>query len=453
MPRSASDEMIADAVNKVVEEEFDVYPQPGPQELLLECPYKEILFGGARGGGKSFATMLYCYKHAKENGKDAKILFLRRSYKELEDFMEKCQDFFPQLGWTWKAGITTWISPEGTLLKLRHLERDEDAMAYQGHGYTLVIIEEAGNFKSREPIRKLKGAMRSGSGVRSVMIMTANPGGPGHEWLKERFVDPAPPYTPIEDEHGSIRIFIPSKLSDNRILMDNDPDYVKNLYDSGPKRIVDAWLHGEWDITDPGNIFKYENWRYYDTPPTYGKIWQSWDTAFKKTDKSDRSAYITGMTTPHGIYILDAWAGKVEFPELKKIAYRKGISFRPYIAYIEDKASGQSLAQELKRPLAEFNTSYRLPVMAVKVDGDKLARAWASAPPVEQGLIFLPRKAPWLEDFRRELESFPNGSYDDWVDAFSQGVTRQKIFLSKGSEPNQEQKRAQKKALGSIFVR
>ena len=105
----------------------------------------------------------------------------------------------------------------------------------------------------------------------------------------------------------------------------------------------------------------------------------------------------------------------MEFPELKRVLASLAEQWKPNAILIEDKASGQSLIQELK-------LSTTLPLIPVKVDSDKQTRAQAVTPLMEAGKVFLPQSAPWLSDFVEEMASFPNGAHDDVVDATTQAL-------------------------------
>jgi hypothetical protein len=137
--------------------------------------------------------------------------------------------------------------PNGARLTFAYLERDADADQYQGHGYTRVYVEEAGTFPSPAPIMKLMATLRSGAGVPCRIRLTGNPGGPGHQWLKARYIDPAPRgWEVIRDpETGLERVYIPSRVSDNRHL---GPEYVAQLRQVGPPELVRAWLEGDWSV-------------------------------------------------------------------------------------------------------------------------------------------------------------------------------------------------------------
>ena len=164
-----------------------------------------------------------------------------------------------------------------------------------------------------------------------------------------------------------------------------------------------------------GAIFKRDWWRYYREAPKFNRIVQSWDTAFKAGHDNDFSVCTTWGEVATGWYLLDRWKRRVEFPSLKAMAATLGEQFHPNVVLVEDKASGQSLIQELKRDT-------RLPILAIKVDSDKVSRAYAVTPSIETGRVFLPESAPWLVDYLDSMAAFPNAAYDDDVDSTTQAL-------------------------------
>lgn len=227
-------------------------PQPGPQKALVTCPVFETFFGGARGGGKTDAMIGGDWPiHAQRYGIHAKGVFFRREMPQLEAAIERSKELYYKLGATWNEQKKIWRFPNGAMLKFRPLERDGDAEKYQGHDYTRVYFEELTNYPSPAPVMKIKATVRSGAGVPCCFRATGNPGGPGHNWVKERYIDPDPNgFRVITDEYGLKRVFIPAKLSDNRILVNRDPDYENRLKQSGSEQLVRAWLDGDWNIVD-----------------------------------------------------------------------------------------------------------------------------------------------------------------------------------------------------------
>lgn len=235
-------------------EQITIAPQPGPQYMLLTCPANEIFFGGARGGGKTYGFALDWIRHDYEFGRAARGIFFRRSYPELEDAIEKFTEMLTPLGAKWLEQKKTFIMPSGATLKMRYLDKDSDAANYQGHAYNWMAFDEAEHWPSRAPIQKIKATLRSAvKGMKLRFLIAANPGGPGHNWLKARYIDPAPPLTPHKDPvTKEWLVYIPSKVTDNILLMANDPGYVDRLRDVGAEWLVQAWLHGNWDIVAGG---------------------------------------------------------------------------------------------------------------------------------------------------------------------------------------------------------
>ncbi len=166
-----------------------------------------------------------------------------------------------------------------------------------------------------------------------------------------------------------------------------------------------------------GEIFKREFWPYYKQCSPYKMIVQSIDTAFKTKKENDFSVIHTYGLTDTKFQLIDRWKAKVEFPDLKRAVIAKAAEFAPNEILIEDKASGQSLIQELRR-------GTNLPIIAIKVDTDKISRAHASIGSIEAGRLELPESAPWLLDYIDTLAVFPNGVHDDDVDATTQFLSR-----------------------------
>lgn len=237
-------------------------PQPGPQEALIACPVFEVFFGGARGGGKTEASLGDWLHHSEMYRESAIGLFVRRKLTELTEVIARSKQLFIPLGGKYNEQKKEWLMASGARLRFAYLERDSDAEAYQGHSYTRLYLEEVCNFPSPAPVNKLRATLRSGAGVPVGMRLTGNPGGPGHNWVKARYIDPNPNGWEVIREDTEIelwgkkeivtldRVFIPSKVSDNQLMLKNDPTYVLRLKQSGSEALVRAWLEGDWSIID-----------------------------------------------------------------------------------------------------------------------------------------------------------------------------------------------------------
>ena len=399
-------------------------PQPGRQTALLTCPIEDILYGGARGGGKTDGFLGKWAMRSEIFGGQCKGLFIRRSMPELDEVIGRSQEIYQPLGAIWKAQKSTWIMPNGAMLRLRSLERDADAGKYQGHSYTDVYVDEGGNFPCPKPIDKLNATLRNPHGIPASFNISANPGGAGHEWIKKRYIDPNPlGMTPIIDESsGAQRIYIPSRLQDNPLLMRGDPKYIDRLKKSGEPWLVQAWLAGDWNATPEGGLIK-GHWfqRYTVHPSEFLRVIQSWDTAYKPEQINDPSVCTTWGETRQGWYLLDVFRDWLEYPQLKRTAASLYQAWRPQAVLIEDKGSGQSLIQELKQGVDMHSSKVRIPVIPIDPKGvNKVDRLIAVSSLFEAGMVYLPEMAPWLVDYEIELTIFPLAPHDDQVDSTSQ---------------------------------
>lgn len=223
-------------------------PQSGPQRQLIKCPVFEIFFGGARGGGKTDGMLGDWIAHSNRYGADAIGLMVRRTREELSETIERARAIYTPLGFKFVDNVVK--APNKARLRFAYLERDADAEAYQGHSYSRVYVEEIGNFPSPAPVMKLMATLRSGAGVRVGFRATGNPGGPGHQWVKARYIDPAPLGWDIitDAKSGLRRVYIPSRLSDNQKLIASDPGYINRLRIAGNETLVRAWLEGDWSV-------------------------------------------------------------------------------------------------------------------------------------------------------------------------------------------------------------
>jgi hypothetical protein len=273
-------------------------PQPGPQTELIRCPVQEIFYGGARGGGKTEGSIGDWLEHSSSYGQQATGVFFRRKFKQLEEVVARSKQLFPLIGAKYNEQKAEWLMPGGARLKFRYIERDSDAQEYQGHNYTRVYIEEVTNFPTPAPINLLRGTLRSAAGVPVGMRLTGNPGGPGHHWVKARYITPDPRGWKIikEDFEGLLgekltmeRVFIPSKISDNALLYKNDPFYVARLRQAGSEALVKAWLTGNWDLVDGAffdcweeekHVLRTRDW--LPRIPKYALKFRSYDHGYAK---------------------------------------------------------------------------------------------------------------------------------------------------------------------------
>jgi terminase large subunit-like protein len=246
---------------RVVEQRTAWAPQPGPQTEAIQCDWcDELFYGGAAGGGKSDFLLGDFLQDVPRYGPHWQGVLFRRTYNELEDLLRRAREIYPTSGAVWHEQAKTWSWPNGASLRMRYIERDADATRYQGHQYTWIGWDELTQHPSDYGYRYLRARLRSAHDVPTKRIRAAaNPGGVGHHWVKAYFVDPCPAgYKPIESAQGK-RMFIPARLSDNKILLSSDPTYAERLKGLSSDAMVRAWLEGDWTVIE-GAYF--DCWRY-----------------------------------------------------------------------------------------------------------------------------------------------------------------------------------------------
>jgi|SRR5580704_50378 hypothetical protein len=244
---------------------------PGPQTWLLSCPIFEVFFGGARGGGKSDGMLGDFASHADEFGEDAIGLILRRELTQLRELIERSKQIYRPLGAEWNVQEKMWRFPNGARLTFAYMDNDDDADRYQGSAFSRIYIEELGGFPDPKPIFKLMACIRSPNPkVRCGFRATGNPGGSGHQWIRQRYISPAPggmkvikskfvnPFT--KEEFEQERVYIPSKITDNKY--NNTPQYVARLQMVGNANLVKAWLEGSWDIIEGAYFDEWNEHRH-----------------------------------------------------------------------------------------------------------------------------------------------------------------------------------------------
>lgn len=392
-------------------------PQPGPQSALLRCPIADVLFGGARGGGKTDALLGDFVAHASRYPKvPIRGVIFRRSMPELDEVQRRARELYPAIGAAWQAGPRQWRFPNGATLKMRWLEREQDADRYQGHSYHWLGLDEVGTWPTPDGIDRLRSTLRSAEGVPCLLRLTANPGGPGHEWLKERYIDPAPPLTPFYDPDRSVwRVFIPSRLQDNKKLFEADPGYVDRIRASGPPWLVKAWLEGDWTSVQRGGLFEITRIAVMDAVPVGTRLVRAWDLA-ATADGGDWTVGAKLGLLPDGRYLVaDVLRRRVGPHDVEaaiiNTADQDGWEIPIHIPQDPGQAGKAQIAYLVSR-LAGYQ------VMALPVTGDKVTRALPLAAQANVGNLVLLR-APWNRALIDELDAFPTGPHDDQVDALS----------------------------------
>jgi hypothetical protein len=266
---------------------LSISPPSEKQKLFLKADAKYIAFGGARGGGKSWAVRTKA-KLLALNYPGIRILIVRRTYPELIN--NHINVLRGEL-----IGIAKYNDKDkvlkfnnGSVINFTYIARDADLAHLQGIEEDIIFLDEA-TMLSEFQIKSVAACLRGVNEFPKRMYLTCNPGGQGHGFVRRVFVDRR-----FEDnENPDDYVFIQSLVTDNRALMESQPDYIKQL-ESLPPRLRDAWLHGRWDVLegmffeefkdDPDHYIDRQNTHIiepFEIPDTW-KIYRSFDWGYAK---------------------------------------------------------------------------------------------------------------------------------------------------------------------------
>ena len=216
------------------------------QKAFLDAGETEVLYGGAAGGGKSYGQVIDALLFALTYPGSRQLL-LRRSFPELErSLIRTARALYPASVFTYRSGEHSGYFANGSILDFGYLFSEGDVYQYQSAEYDVIRFDELTHFTKFQYLYMIS-RIRGANGYPKQIKSSTNPGGIGHAWVKERFIDPAPFGTPFLGEDGSRRIFLPARIEDNRFLTEKDPDYRRRL-ESLPSEERRALLHGEWNL-------------------------------------------------------------------------------------------------------------------------------------------------------------------------------------------------------------
>ncbi len=246
------------------------------QKQFIDACESEVLFGGAAGGGKSYGqiadALLYALKYPS-----SKQLILRRSFAELDKSLIRTSlALYPKEIYTFNSSSHTGKFKNGSIIDFGYCATENDCYQYQSAEYDQIRFDELTHFTENQYvylISRLRGANPYPKQIKS----STNPGGVGHSWVKERFIDPAEAGRPFSGDDGMDRIFIPSKLSDNRFLMACDPDYERRLL-ALPERERRALLYGDWNIFEGQYFSEFSEREHVTEPFELPKSWRRYRT-------------------------------------------------------------------------------------------------------------------------------------------------------------------------------
>ncbi len=423
-----------------------IRPQPGPQEQFLSTPADIAIYGGAAGGGKTFALLLEPLRHVRNSSFGA-VIFRRNSTEILQEggIWDSSESIYPLLGGSGARSRTEWNFPSRARIKFSHLEDDNARFAWQGAQIPFIGFDELTTF-SESQFFYLLSRNRSDCGIRPYVRATCNPD-PDSWVLKfiDWWIDPETGFA-IKERGGKIRwfvrsgdelvfadtreelverfgqetepkslTFIPASVFDNQILLRNDPGYLANLkMQSRVDR--ERLLNGNWRVrATAGSFFRREWFEAVGAAPVTNNVVRYWDQAGSE-NKGDWTVGLRLSRTPNGIFFVEEvvrgqWSSAKVEQVILQTAKRDGAHMRICLEQDPGQA-GKAQANYLIRQLAGFNVS------ASPVTKDKQTRAKPAASQAEAGNVKIVR-GRWNEAFLNELENFPEARHDDQVDAFS----------------------------------
>lgn len=438
--------LLSAAQKQTIEAAYELYPplrvrycplEPSPrQEAFLRLPQLEVLFGGAAGGGKSVALLMAALQFADVPGYHA--LLLRPSLTELQlpgGLIELSQNWLAGTKANWSGELKQWRFPgrgktgsDGASVGFGYLSDLNDVARYAGTSYSFIGFDELVRFsepqyrrmfrvlRQPDPAQGVLPAAPDGTTLAAVPLRaraTSNPGGPGHGWVKTRFVDPG------SRHEGAI--FLPARMIDNPYI--DRPAYLHSLAEL-PNSDRERLLRGDWEIADEGELFQRAWFEVIDANelPARTRAVRFWDLAGTEPGSASPDPdYTVGLRleldTPSGTFYISHIARARRAPgAVERLVHETAQADGPTVSiYIEQEpgAAGVALVDRYKRHVLRGYSVY-----SRRATGAKEVRARPAAAAAENGLIKIVR-GPHLLEFLDELCAFPNGPHDDCVDALA----------------------------------
>lgn len=430
---------------------IQIKPQPGPQESFLATPADIAIYGGAAGGGKSFALLMEPLRHVGNKHFGA-VIFRRTSPQITNEggLWDEAAKLYPLIGGRPRVGDLEYRFASGASVGFRHLQHEATKYDWQGAQVPFIGFDELTHF-TKEQFFYMMSRNRSTCGVKPYIRATCNPDADSWVaefiawWIDQETGLPIPEraaviryFVRINDavlwgaSHEELRekygadvqpksvAFIPAKLTDNPALMQADPGYLANLMALGAVERA-RLLGGNWKIRPAAGLYFKRHWcEVVDAAPAGVRWVRYWDlAATEKTESNDpdwTEGIKLGRDPATKIYYLADWTRMRESPlkveqALKNTASADGISVA--IGIPQDPAqAGKSQAEYLIRQLSGYNARARIE------RGDKPVRFSPFSAQCEAGNVKIVR-AHWNSALFDNLEAFPDAAHDDTADACS----------------------------------
>ena len=439
-----------------------IAPQAGPQTQFLQCDADIVFYGGSAGGGKSFGLILEP-QYQYNNGKFGAVIF-RRTTKEIEEegglWDESCNVYIP-IGGVPNLNKLRWTFPSGMKVTFAHMEHEKHRFSWQGAQIPLIGFDEITHFTWKQFIYMLS-RNRSVSGVPGRIRATCNPDPDSwvRQWIdwwvgEDGYIIPERSGViryfimsgddivwaaskeelyqqfPDKDEKGEYLIFpksftfIRSSIDDNKILLEKDPAYKANLH-ALPRVEKEQLLYGNWNIrSTAGSYFKREELEIVDAVPAGAKRVRAWDLAGTKRQESaeqkqkkdgpDWTAGLRMAKVAGTYYVEDVVRFRVDASVVDKKVLNISSQDGKTVKVRVPQDPGQAGKMQAKY-YVKIHAGYV--IKTLPVTGSKEHRASPMAAQAQAGNVKLVR-GPWNEAYINELINFPEGAYDDQVDAGS----------------------------------
>lgn len=245
------------------------------QQSFINAKADEVLYGGAAGSGKSYGQLVDAFLFALKY-KKSKQLILRRTFPELErSLIRVSMELYPQGIGRYNSAKHVWTFLNGSIIEFAYCDNESDVTKYQSAEYDVIRFDELTHFTEYMYIYLLS-RIRGANDYPKQMKSGTNPGGIGHAWVKERFIDIGVPNVEHKTENGT-RIFIPAKIQDNKFLMEKDPRYLERLKNL-PEDQQKALLYGIWDIFEGQYFTEFDRNIHVIQPFEIPKEWKRYRT-------------------------------------------------------------------------------------------------------------------------------------------------------------------------------
>lgn len=432
---------------------INLEPQAGPQTIFLSTPADIAIYGGAAGGGKTYALLLEPLRHI--NTRDFNGTIFRRTTKQVRlngGIWDESAKIYSLLGAKPKETTLEWTFTSGMRVQFAHLEHETNIYDYQGAQLPFIGFDELTHF-TEKMFFYMMSRNRSMTGIPGYIRATTNPD--RRSWVR-KFIDwwigedgfaiPersgvlrwfirdgdyllwADTRQELIEKHGPEQLpksvtFIPALINDNKILLSKDPSYLSNLR-ALPRVDREQLLNGNWNVEPTAGMFFNKGFfEVVDALPEIKTVVRAWDRAATKVveGKSDNKDpdYTVGLKLgrdKNGIfYVMDIIRQRISPFEVERLTLNTAKQDGPKVKvklFQDPGAAGVYEANAFSRLLAGFN------IEVEKISKDKITAAKPVSAQCEAGNVKVLR-AKWNDDFFKELENFPDGSHDDQCDALS----------------------------------